>query len=58
MNNINNIINSINNNINKKTKNQIIPIMLIPIIIGIMFYAIKIIPIYQNIEKVNKSIEN
>ncbi len=58
MNNINNIINSINNNINKKTKNQIIPIMFIPIIIGIMFYAIKIIPIYQNIDKVNNSIEN
>lgn len=45
------MINKINENLNKMTKDQLVPILLTPLFVGMIFVAINIIPIYKDIDK-------
>ena len=53
-----NIIDRINYKISQKTKNELIPILLIPFLIALLFFAINTYPIYENINKVKNTIDN
>ena len=53
-----NIVDRINYKISQKTKNELIPILLIPFLIALLFFAINTYPVYENINKVKNTIDN
>ena len=53
-----NIVDRINYKISQKTKNELIPILSIPFLIALLFFAINTYPIYENINKVESTMDN